>query len=44
VNRRVACVVAHPDDDTYGVAGALALPARPELEVTVVMTSGARPA
>jgi LmbE family N-acetylglucosaminyl deacetylase len=39
VTRRVACVVAHPDDDTYGVAGALALHAGPELEVTVVMTT-----
>lgn len=39
--RRVACVFAHPDDDTFGVAGSLALHARDELEVTVILaTSG----
>jgi LmbE family N-acetylglucosaminyl deacetylase len=39
--RRVACVFAHPDDDTYGVGGSLALHAREELELTVVLaTSG----
>jgi LmbE family N-acetylglucosaminyl deacetylase len=37
--RRVACVVAHPDDDTYGVAGSLALHAGPELEVTAILTT-----
>jgi LmbE family N-acetylglucosaminyl deacetylase len=37
--RRVVCVVAHPDDDTYGVAGSLALHAGPDLELTVVMTT-----
>jgi len=39
VTRRVACVFAHPDDDTYGVSGSLAMHAGPELEVTVVMTT-----
>ena len=39
--RRVACVFAHPDDDTYGVAGSLALHANDELQLTVIMaTSG----
>jgi LmbE family N-acetylglucosaminyl deacetylase len=39
VTRRVAVVVAHPDDDTYGVAGSLALHADEDLRVTVVMTT-----
>ena len=39
MTRRVACVFAHPDDDTYGVAGSLALRAGPDLEVTVIMTT-----
>ena len=39
--RRVACIYAHPDDDTYGVAGSLALHAADDLEVIVVLaTSG----
>jgi LmbE family N-acetylglucosaminyl deacetylase len=39
--RRVACVFAHPDDDTYGVGGSLALHADEDLELTVVLaTSG----
>lgn len=39
--RRVACVFAHPDDDTYGVAGSLALHANDALQLTVIMaTSG----
>jgi LmbE family N-acetylglucosaminyl deacetylase len=39
--RRVACVFAHPDDDTFGVSGSLALHARDELELTVILaTSG----
>ena len=39
--RRVACVFAHPDDDTYGVGGSLALHAEDELELTVILaTSG----
>ena len=39
--RRVACVFAHPDDDTFGVAGSLAIHARDELELTVILaTSG----
>ena len=39
--RRVACVFAHPDDDTFGVGGSLALHARDELELTVILaTSG----
>jgi LmbE family N-acetylglucosaminyl deacetylase len=38
---RIACVFAHPDDDTYGVAGSLALHANHDLAVTVIMaTSG----
>ncbi len=39
MTRRVACVFAHPDDDTYGASGSLALHAGPELEVTVIMTT-----
>jgi LmbE family N-acetylglucosaminyl deacetylase len=39
--RRVACVFAHPDDDTFGVGGSLALHANDELQLTVIMaTSG----
>lgn len=39
--RRVACVFAHPDDDTYAVGGSLALHAGDDVEVTVVLaTSG----
>jgi LmbE family N-acetylglucosaminyl deacetylase len=39
--RRVACVFAHPDDDTYGVGGSLALHAGDDVEVTVILaTSG----
>ena len=39
--RRVACVFAHPDDDTFGAAASLALHADEELELTVVLaTSG----
>jgi LmbE family N-acetylglucosaminyl deacetylase len=39
--RRVACVFAHPDDDTFGVSGSLALHAQDELELTVLLaTSG----
>ena len=39
--RRVACVFAHPDDDTFGVSGSLALHARDDLELTVILaTSG----
>jgi LmbE family N-acetylglucosaminyl deacetylase len=39
--RRVACVFAHPDDDTFGVGGSLALHANDELKLTVIMaTSG----
>lgn len=38
---RVAGVFAHPDDDTYGVGGSLALHADdPELQITVIMTTG----
>lgn len=42
MTRRVACVFAHPDDDTYGVGGSLGLHAVDEdLEITVIMaTSG----
>jgi LmbE family N-acetylglucosaminyl deacetylase len=36
----VAGVFAHPDDDTYGVGGSLALHADdPELQITVIMTT-----
>jgi LmbE family N-acetylglucosaminyl deacetylase len=39
--RRVACVFAHPDDDTFGVAGSLALHAGEDLGLTVILaTSG----
>jgi LmbE family N-acetylglucosaminyl deacetylase len=39
--RRVTCVFAHPDDDTFGVGGALALRADDDLELTVILaTSG----
>jgi LmbE family N-acetylglucosaminyl deacetylase len=37
--RRVACVFAHPDDDTYGAGASLALHAGPELEVTGILTT-----
>jgi LmbE family N-acetylglucosaminyl deacetylase len=41
VATRVACVFAHPDDDTYGLAGSLALHAGDDVEVMVVLaTSG----
>jgi LmbE family N-acetylglucosaminyl deacetylase len=41
VTRRIACVFAHPDDDTYGVGGSLALHAEDDLEITVILaTSG----
>jgi LmbE family N-acetylglucosaminyl deacetylase len=39
--RSVACIFAHPDDDTYAVAGSLALHAGTGLEITVILaTSG----
>jgi LmbE family N-acetylglucosaminyl deacetylase len=39
--RRIAAVFAHPDDDTYGLGGSLAVHADDGLEVTVVLaTSG----
>lgn len=39
--RRVACVFAHPDDETFGVGGSLALHARDGVELTVILaTSG----
>ncbi len=37
--KRIACIFAHPDDDTYSVGGSLALHAGADLEVTVVMTT-----
>ncbi len=41
MTRRVACAFAHPDDDTYGLGGTLALHADEDLVVTVVLaTSG----
>jgi LmbE family N-acetylglucosaminyl deacetylase len=40
VSGRVAGVFAHPDDDTYGVGGSIALHAAdPDLRVTVIMTT-----
>jgi LmbE family N-acetylglucosaminyl deacetylase len=40
VSERVAGVFAHPDDDTYGVGGSIALHAEdPDLGVTVIMTT-----
>jgi LmbE family N-acetylglucosaminyl deacetylase len=40
VSRRVAGVFAHPDDDTYGVGGSLALHADDhDLRITVIMTT-----
>jgi LmbE family N-acetylglucosaminyl deacetylase len=38
--RRVACVFAHPDDDTYGVGGSLALHAEDIVLTVVLATSG----
>ena len=39
--RRVACVFAHPDDETFGVGGSLALHSQDEVELTVILaTSG----
>jgi len=41
VSRRLATVFAHPDDDTYGVGGTVALHAEPGIEVTgILATSG----
>lgn len=38
---RIACVFAHPDDDTYGVGGTLAMHLEGDLELTVILaTSG----
>lgn len=39
MTRRIACVVAHPDDDTYGLGGTLALHAGSEIRVTVILTT-----
>lgn len=39
MTRRVACIFAHPDDDTYGVGGTLALHADEDLAVTVIVTT-----
>jgi LmbE family N-acetylglucosaminyl deacetylase len=36
---RVVGIFAHPDDDTYGVGGSLALHAASELEIAIVMTT-----
>ncbi|HEU5224180.1 MAG TPA: PIG-L family deacetylase [Actinomycetota bacterium] len=39
--RRIACVFAHPDDETFGVGGSLALHAHDDFELTVILaTSG----
>jgi LmbE family N-acetylglucosaminyl deacetylase len=41
VNRRLAAVFAHPDDDTYGVGGTVGLHADAGIEVTAILaTSG----
>ncbi len=41
MSRRIACVFAHPDDDTFGVGGTLALHAEDEPAITIVLaTSG----
>jgi LmbE family N-acetylglucosaminyl deacetylase len=41
MTRRLAAVFAHPDDDTYSLAGSLALHAGEDLEVVVILvTSG----
>lgn len=41
MSARICCLFAHPDDDTYGVGGTLALRAGSDLELTVVLaTSG----
>jgi len=39
MTERIACVFAHPDDDTYGVGGTLALHAGEALDLTVVLTT-----
>jgi LmbE family N-acetylglucosaminyl deacetylase len=39
VGKRIACIFAHPDDDTYGVGGSIALHAEEGIELTVVMTT-----
>lgn len=39
MTRRIACVFAHPDDDTYGVGGTLAIHAGEDLELTVILTT-----
>lgn len=39
VGERIACIFAHPDDDTYGVGGSLALHAGSEPEITVILTT-----
>ena len=33
MTKRIACVFAHPDDDTYGVGGSLALHAGSDIEI-----------
>ncbi len=39
MTRRLACVFAHPDDDTYAVGGTIALQADQDPTVTVIMTT-----
>jgi methionyl-tRNA formyltransferase/LmbE family N-acetylglucosaminyl deacetylase len=39
MRQRVLCIVAHPDDETLGVGGTLALHAEAGMEVTVVIMS-----
>lgn len=39
MTRRIAVVVAHPDDDTYAVGGTLALLAGPGTQITVILTT-----
>ena len=41
MTRRIACVFAHPDDDTFGVGGTLALHAGDDPAITIILaTSG----
>lgn len=39
MSRRLAAVFAHPDDDTYGVAGSVALHVQHGIELTVVLAT-----
>ena len=39
MEKRIACIFAHPDDDTYGVGGSIALHAEEGIDLAVVMTT-----